>query len=50
MMWKILITQIKEEIYNSLECCGLFSENRNNAAKEQEIQNELLFIDQHMMK
>ena len=34
-MWKILTTQIREEIYNSLEFRGLFSEEQKGYRKKE---------------
>ena len=36
MMWKILLAQIREEIYYSLISRGIFPTNRKDSAKEPE--------------
>ena len=49
MMWKILTTQVKEEIYFSLTSCGLFPEEQKGCRKGSRGTGELLYIDQHII-
>ena len=49
MMWKILMAQIKEEIYYSLTSSGLFPEEQKGCCKESRDTEELLYIDQHIL-
>ena len=49
MMWKILTTQIREEIYYLLSSCGLFSEEQKGCSKGSRGTTELLYIDQHIL-
>ena len=46
MMWKILTAQIREEIYCSLTCHGLFPEEQKGCRKGSRSAAELLYIDQ----
>ena len=48
MMWKILITQIREEIYYSLTSRGLFPDEQKGC-KGTRGTPELLYIDQHIL-
>ena len=50
MIWKILKAQIREEIYYSLECCGLFPEEQKGRYKETRETGDLLYTDQHILK
>ena len=50
MTWKILTTQIREEIYDSLIKRGLFPEEQNGYRKWTRGTGELLNIDQHIRK
>ena len=48
-MWKILTSQIREEIYDSLTSRGLFSEEQKGCGKESRGTGEQLYIDQHIL-
>ena len=48
-MWKILTTQIREEIYYSLTSRSLFPEERKGCCKGSWGTAELLYIDQHIL-
>ena len=48
MMWKILIAQIREEIYYSLTSRGLFPEEQKGCRKGSRGTAELLYIDQQI--
>ena len=55
MTWKIMTAQIKEEIYNSLVCHGLFSKKKNNKKTKRmpgkkNWRNDLLYIHQLICK
>ena len=50
MMWKILMAQIREEIYYSLIRCGLFSDEQKGCHKGTRGMREGLYIDQHILK
>ena len=50
MMWKILTSQIKEEIYFLFEGCGLFHEEQKGCSKKTRGTDDLLYIDQHIQK
>ena len=50
MMWKILTAQIKEEIYYSLVCHGLFPKEQKGYRRETRGTGDLLYIDQHILK
>ena len=49
MAWKILTTQIREEIYYSLISRGLFSDEEKGCLKGSRGTAELLYIDQHIL-
>ena len=49
MTWKILIAQIREEIYYSLTSRGLFPEEQKGYCKGPRGTGELLHIDQHIL-
>ena len=49
MMWKILSTQVREEIYYSLTSCGLFPEKQKGCCKGSRGTAEFLYIDQHIL-
>ena len=49
MMWKILTTQIREEIYNSLISRRLFPEKQKGCRKGSRGIGDLLYIDQHIL-
>ena len=49
MMWKILTTQIREEMYYSLISRGLFPEEQKWCCKGNRRTKELLHIDQHIL-
>ena len=49
MMWKLLIAQIREEIYYSLTSCGLFADKQKGCCKGSRGTAELLYIDQHIL-
>ena len=49
MMWKILTTQIREEIYYSLTSHGLFPSEQKGCCKGSSGTAELLCIDQHIL-
>ena len=49
MMWKILMAQNREEIYESLIYRGLFPEEQNGCHKGNRDREELLYIDQHII-
>ena len=48
MMWKILMAQIREEIYFSLTSHRLFFEEQKGCRKGSRGIGELLYIDQHI--
>ena len=48
IMWKVLIAQIREEIYYSLSSCGLFPDEQKGCYKGSRGTAELLYIDQHI--
>ena len=48
-MWKILIAQIREEIYYSLTSHLLFSEEQKGCRKGSRSTGELHYIDQHIL-
>ena len=50
MMWKILIAQINEEIYNSLIIRGLFPEEQKGCQKWTRGTGKLLYIDLDILK
>ena len=45
MMHKILTTQVREEIYYSLVCYGLFPEKQNGCHMETRGRDDLLYTD-----
>ena len=47
---KILMAQIREEIYFSLICCGLFQEEQKGCHNGTRGVDDLLYIDQHILK
>ena len=47
-MWKILTTQIKEEIYFSLTSRGLFRKNRKITTKDPEAQETTLHLSRDL--
>ena len=49
MMWKILTTQIREEIYHSLTSRGLFPVEQKGCCKGSRGTAELLYIDKHIL-
>ena len=49
MMWKIIMDQIREEIYDSLTDRGLFPEEKKGCCKWTRSRRELLYIDQHIL-
>ena len=49
MIWKILIAQIREEIYNSLTSRGLFPDEQKGCCKGTRGSSELLYIDQRIL-
>ena len=49
MMWKILMAQIREEIYDWLTSNGLFSKEQKGSCKGFSGTGELLYIDQHIL-
>ena len=49
MMWKILIAQIREKIYDSLISRGIFPEEQKGCHKRTRSTKELLYIDQHIL-
>ena len=49
MMWKILTTQIMEEIYYSLTNCGLLPDKQKGCCKGSRDTADLLYIDQHIL-
>ena len=49
MMWKILTSQIRGEIYNPLTSCRLFIEEQKGCRKGSRGTGELLSIDQHIL-
>ena len=49
MMWKILTTQIREEIYYWLTSRGLFPDEQKGCCKGSRGIAELLYIDQHIL-
>ena len=49
MMWKILMAQIKEEIYDSLTSCRLFPEEQKGSRMWTKGIEELLYINQHIL-
>ena len=50
MMWNILTTQIKGEIYLSLVSGGLFPEKQRGCYRGTRGTGDLLYIDQHIFK
>ena len=48
-MWKILIAQIREEIYYSLTSRGLFPDEQKGCCKGSRGTAELLYIDQQIL-
>ena len=50
MMWKILTVQIREEIYYSLICRGLYLEEQKRFSTGTKRTNDLLYTDQYMLK
>ena len=48
-MWKLLRTQIRDEIYYSLTCRGLFPEEQKRCRKRSSDTGELLYTDQHIL-
>ena len=50
MMWKILTAQIREEIYYSLVCYGLFPEKQKECHKETRGTGDLLYFDQYILQ
>ena len=50
MMWKILTTQIRKEIYYSLTSRGLFPEEQKGYRKGSRSTTELLYMAQHILK
>ena len=49
-MWKTLMAQIREEIYDSLTNHGLFPENKKECSKGSRSTGDILYIDQHILK
>ena len=49
MMWKILIAQIREKIYNSLISHRIFPDKQKGCHKRTRDRKELLYIDQHIL-
>ena len=49
-MWKILTEQIRVEIYNSLVTCELHHEEQKGYHKETRETDDILYIDQHILK
>ena len=49
LIWKILIAQIKEEIYYSLTSHGLFPNDQKVCCKGSRGTAELLYIDHHIL-
>ena len=49
MMWKILTSQIKEEIYHLIISRGLFFEEQKRCGKRSRDTAESLYIDQHIL-
>ena len=49
MLWKILTTQIREEIYYSLTSHSLFPDEQKGCCKGSRGTAELLYIDQHIL-
>ena len=49
LMWKILIAQIREEIYYSLTSRGLFPDEQKGFRKGSRGTAEILYIDQHIL-
>ena len=49
MMWKILTTQVREEIYYSLTSRGLFPEEQKGCCKGSRGTAQLLYRDQHIL-
>ena len=49
MMWKILIAQIREEIYCPLTSCGLLPEEQKECREESRDTAELHYIGQHIV-
>ena len=50
MIWKILIAQIKKDIYYSLMSCQLFSEDQKECWQGTRGTGKLLYIVQHIFK
>ena len=50
MMKKILSAQIKEIVYDSLLCSGLYLEEKKGCRREIRGTCDLLYIDQHILK
>ena len=49
-MWKILTAQIREEIYNSLACYGLFLKEQKGCLKGTRGTDDLLYRDENILK
>ena len=49
IMWKILIAQIREEIYDLLTSCGLFLKEEKGCHKETRDTGKLIHTDQHIL-
>ena len=49
MMWKILTTQIRKEIYDSLTSCALFLKEQKGCCKWTRSNGELPYIYQHIL-
>ena len=49
-MWKIVTTQIREEIYNSLVFHGLLPEDQKKCRKKTRGTDDLLYIEEQMLK
>ena len=49
MMWKILIAQMREEIYYSLTSRGLFPGEQKGCCKGSRGTAELIYMDQHIL-
>ena len=50
MIWKILTAQIREKIYISLISCGIFPEEQKGCRKRTRGTEELVYIDQNILK
>ena len=50
MKWKILMAQIKEEIYDSLISSGLFPKGMKGCRNGTRGRGELLYTDQRILK